>query len=47
LKGSSLRIGSLNREYYLRGRLCTVDLLIKVACFVKRKINFQYANELI
>jgi hypothetical protein len=26
------------RKSYLRGRLITVDLLVKVACFVKRKI---------
>jgi hypothetical protein len=23
----------------MRGRLCTVDLLIEVACFVKKNIN--------
>ncbi len=39
---------SLCREYKLRGRLCTVDLLIKVACFVKKVNNiFNVKKELI
>jgi hypothetical protein len=29
---------SLSRELLLKGRLSTVDLLIKMSCFVKTKI---------
>jgi hypothetical protein len=31
----------------LRGKLSTVDLLIKVACFVKKRRCFQFKKELI
>jgi len=30
------QVKSLSREHYWRGRLSTIDLLIKLACFVKR-----------
>jgi hypothetical protein len=37
LKLSSAKCSA--REYYLWGRLSTVGLLIKVACFVKKENN--------
>jgi hypothetical protein len=36
---------TLSREHYQKGKANTVDLLIKVACLVKKKINSAISKE--
>ncbi len=33
-----------SREHLLKGRISTVDLLIKVSCFAKKYIKFEFSN---